>query len=129
MHQIILIEKDSPEYHKWPSLIKNNQITNFSVDQVRNKYQGFEGELICISTVPKDEKIIKTIIEQYASLMGSENSLLLHTISDNETMPIFLQKEALFLGYDVGVCDEERSIYSSIFYEVPKSIQVGLGNY
>src|SRR5436190_1889674 len=117
MHKIIVIEKDSPEYHKWPGLIKKKQIANFSIDQVVNKYQGFEGELISMHVVQKGEIIEKTI-QQYSSLMDSVNSLTLHVISHNEAMPTFLQKEALFLGYDVGVCEEEKTLFSSIFHEI-----------
>ena len=33
-------------------------------------------------------------------------------------MPSFLKDQAIKLGYDIGACDEEVTIYSSIFHEI-----------
>ena len=43
---------------------------------------------------------------------------LLHIISNPSKMPSFLKDQAMKLGYDVGVCNEEATLYSSIFHEI-----------
>ena len=43
---------------------------------------------------------------------------LLHVISDSEKIPLALKKQTDHVGYDVGVCEDEKTIYSSIFNEI-----------
>jgi hypothetical protein len=67
----------------------------------------------------KENKIeLEEAVNQYAKLNRSDNYLLLHIISAPELTPLNLQKQASFLGYDIGICQGEQSIYSSIFNEI-----------
>ena len=43
---------------------------------------------------------------------------MLYVISDDEVVSSFLKEEVILVGYDVGVCEEDKSIYSSIYNEI-----------
>lgn len=43
---------------------------------------------------------------------------LLNVLSTPSEMPSFLNEQAIKAGYDIGVCEEESTIYSSIFHEI-----------
>ncbi len=43
---------------------------------------------------------------------------MLYVVSDSDAVVGFLTNQVIQLGYDVGVCEEEKTIYSSIFHEV-----------
>ncbi len=119
MHNIILIKRYLPSSYFWPNLLKDKRIAELTVEEILNKYQGFEGELIAfLFCDSKPDKIVKKEINELSELKKLENCLLLHVISGNEVMLGFLKEEAFCVGYDVGVCEEEKTIYSSIFNEV-----------
>ncbi len=118
MHDLVLIEKISPSSDCWPNLIRDKKILDLSVEEIINKYQGFEGELICIFKVEEHRKELEKFIYRSLELKKLSNCLLLHVISRSDVMPSFLKDQAVFVGYDIGACDEEKTIYSSIFNEV-----------
>ena len=118
MHKLLLIEKNSPSYGSWPSLIRKKKISNLSIEEVVDKYQGFEGELIFIISIKINDPNLKEITDQCLETMQLGKCLLLHVVSNSEEVPAFLEKQAIQVGYDVGVCEEEKTIYSSIFHEV-----------
>jgi len=118
MHDLVLIEKFSPSSDCWSNLIKDKKILNLSVEEIVNKYQGFEGELISIFKVEDNMQDLKKFINQCLELKKLSSCLLLHVISGSEVMPSSLREQAVFVGYDIGACDEEKTIYSSIFNEV-----------
>lgn len=118
MHDLVLIEKFSSSSDCWPNLISHINISNLSVEELINKYQGFEGELISIINVGEDRNELKKFIDQSMELKKLSNCSLLHVISGTDVMPSTLREQAVFMGYDVGACDEEKTIYSSIFNEV-----------
>ena len=120
MHDLVLIEKTSPSGDCWPNLIRDKKILDLSVEEIikKNKYQGFEGELICIFKVEENGKELERFINQSMKLKSLSNCLLLHVISCSDVMPSSLRAQAVFVGYDIGACDEEKTIYSSIFNEV-----------
>ncbi len=118
MHDLVLIEKFSPSNDCWPNLIKDKKILDLSVEEIINKYQGFEGELISIFKVEENRQELKEFITQCSELKKLSSCLLLHVISGSGVMPSSLREEAVFVGYDIGACDEEKTIYSSIFNEV-----------
>lgn len=118
MHDLVLIEKFSPASDCWPNLIRDKKILELSVEEILNKYQGFEGELICIFKVEGNKQELKEFINQCLELKKLSNCLLLHVISGSDVMPSSLREQAVFMGYDIGACDEEKTIYSSIFNEV-----------
>lgn len=118
MHDLVLIEKISPSTDYWPNLIRDKKILEFSVEEIVNKYQGFEGELISIFNVKEDRQELKKFIDQCLELKKLSSCLLLHVISGSEVMPSYLREQVVFGGYDIGSCDEEKTVYSSIFNEV-----------
>ena len=118
MHDLVLIEKFSSSSSCWPNLIRDKRILDLSVEEITNKYQGFEGELVGIIKIEEYGKEFKKFIGQSLELKKLSNCLLLHVISGSSVMPSSLKEQAVFLGYDIGACDEEKTIYSSIFNEV-----------
>lgn len=117
MHVLILIEKDSPASGCWLNLTRKKKILELSVEKVVNKYQGFEGELISFFEI-KENKINLNIINECLELRNLGNCLLLHVISGPAVVPPILKELAFKVGYDVGVCEEEKTIYSSIYNEI-----------
>lgn len=118
MHMLILIERDPPSYSSWPSLIQKKKIPNLSVQEVVTKYQGFEGELVCFFEVKENTPEFKKNLDECLRMKALGSCFLLHVISSPSEMPFFLKDRAIKVGYDVGICDEEATIYSSIFHEV-----------
>jgi hypothetical protein len=118
MHDLVLIEKFSPASDCWSNLIRDNKILDLSVEEIINKYQGFEGELVSILKIEENNQAINKFINQCLELKKLGNCLLLLVISGSDAMPSYLREETIFMGYDIGACDEEKTIYSSIFNEV-----------
>ncbi len=118
MHMLILIERDPPSYSSWPSLIQKKKIPNLSVQEVVSQYQGFEGELVSFFEVKGDTPEFKKKLNEYLKTKELGSCFLLHVISSPSEMPSFLKDQAIKLGYDVGACDEEATLYSSIFHEI-----------
>ena len=118
MHNIVLIEKYLPTSIFWSNLIKNKRVEELSVEEILNKYQGFEGELIAFFSVQESELNLNKTIHEYLEMKNSNQYLLLHAISNSEAMAPSLMNQVLRVGYDVGVCEEEKTIYSSIFNEI-----------
>jgi hypothetical protein len=99
--------------------VKNKRILNSSLEEVLNKYQGFEGELIAFFEVKGNDLESKEIINKCEKLRKSHNCLMLHVISGPEmTQPSILDHGLFRLGFDVGICEEEKTIYSSVFNEI-----------
>lgn len=64
MHKLILIEKHLPGGRFWPNLEKNKRFMELSVQEILNKYQGFEGGLIsCFSIEGSNNKLNKYVDE------------------------------------------------------------------
>jgi len=118
MHMLILIERDPSSYGSWPSLIQKKKIPELSVQEVVSKYQGFEGELVYFFEINGNTSEFKKKFDECLRLKELGSCLLLHVISSPSEMPSFLKDQTIKLGYDVGVCDEEKTIYSSIFHEI-----------
>lgn len=118
MHMLILIERDPSSYATWPSLIQKKKIPGLSVQELVSKYQGFEGELVCFFEVKGNTPEFKKKLDEYLQMRKLGSCFLLHVISSPSEMPSFLENQAIKLGYDVGVCEEEATLYSSIFHEV-----------
>ena len=91
MHDLVLIEKISPSSDCWTNLIREKRILELSVEEIVNKYQGFEGELICIFKVEETGPELKKFINQYLELKKLSSCLLLHVISGSEVMPSSLR--------------------------------------
>lgn len=118
MHSLILIERVPSSYSSWPSLIQKKKFSKLSVQEVVSKYQGFEGELVCFFEFKQDLIEFNKNLDYFLELKKLGGCFLLHTISNPNSMPSFMKDKATKLGYDVGVCEEEKTIYSSIFHEI-----------
>lgn len=118
MHRLVLIERDPSSYASWPSLKQKQRIPGLSVQEVVNKYQGFEGDLVCFFEVKENANDLKKTIDECLKLKLLGSSFLLHVISSPTEMPFFLKGQAIKIGYDVGVCEKESAIFSSIFHEI-----------
>ncbi len=118
MHKLVLIERNPPSYDSWPSLIKKKRISESSVKEVVSKYEGFEGEFVCFLEIKENLTEFKKMIDECLKLKELGSCFILHIISSPEKMPSSLRDQVIKLGYDVGVCEEEKTIYSSIFHEV-----------
>lgn len=116
MHKIVLIKKYSPSNFFWGNLKKKKKIDELSLEQILDNYQGFEGEAIAFFSV-KIETEVENIIKKNLELQKQNNYLLLH-LFETEKKTIELPNQAFFVGYDVGICEEEKTIYSSIFNEI-----------
>jgi hypothetical protein len=118
MHRLVLIERDPSSYASWSSLTNKQRIPGLSVKEIVSKYQGFEGELVCFFEVKGNTTDFKKMLDECLKLNQLGSCFLLHVISTPSEMPSFLKDEAIKLGYDVGVCEEESTVYSSIFQEI-----------
>jgi hypothetical protein len=115
MHNIVLVEQYSKASYFWSNLVKLNK-TNFSVEETIRRYSGFEGELLLYSAF--DLNNLNEFIKFYDEIRESSHNLLLHVLTDFSLMPESLKSKAVFMGYDVGVCEEKKTLYSSIFNEI-----------
>lgn len=118
MHRLILIERNPSEYSSWPSLQHKQKIPELTVQEIVSKYQGFEGELISFFEVKENADDFKKMMIEYLELNKLGNCFILHVISTQSTIPDFLKDHLIKLGYDVGVCEKEATVYSSIFHEI-----------
>jgi len=119
MHELVLIERDPSSYKSWPGLIKKKKILDRSVEEVVDKYQGFEGDLVSYYLVENDLEEYKSKLSEYLKYKNLASCFILHLLSGSTTQPSFLQTQAIKVGYDVGFCDGETlAIYSSIFHEI-----------
>lgn len=118
MNMLILLEKDPLSYATWPSLIQKKRFPDLSVQELVSKYQGFEGELVCFFEVKENTSEFKKKLDECLEMQKLGNCFLLHVLSNPSEMPSFLKDQVIKLGYDVGACDEEVTLYSSIFHEI-----------
>ncbi|MBA2726691.1 MAG: hypothetical protein H0U49_00760 [Parachlamydiaceae bacterium] len=117
MHAIILIKKYNDSCFFWSNLIKINKFPDMPVVDIIHQYQGFEGELIFYSLWDENYKKPKELINRLR-IGRPQEYLLIHVVSGLEDMSLCVDSQAVFLGFDVGVCDEEKTIFSSIFNEI-----------
>lgn len=116
MNCIVLIERYLPSSFFWPNLLKDKRIKNLTVEEILEKYKGFEGELQAFFEIEANEISLKEAITSL-KIRQSFNSIMLGVFLNIEIPPI-IKSQATFMGYDIGVCEEEKTIYSSIFNEV-----------
>jgi len=117
MENFILIERYGPASFFWPNLLKHNNIPEFSIEDLLVKYQGFEGDLLSFLYVDIDKIEIRKIKQCFES-KNLNNRFLFYLVPENNRALNSLKELANFVGYDVGICEQEKTIYSSIFNEV-----------
>lgn len=117
VHNLVLIKKIDKFSDCWSNLVRMKKNSSLSVEELISKYNGFEGDLVFIENIKYNEIDLKEV-GRYMMLNKTSNLLLLHVIDDQKLKSLDLQNQASFLGYDVGVCQDEQSIYSSIFNEI-----------
>lgn len=117
MSKVILVERYSPVSFFWENLLKWNRLTEFSVEEVIRKYQGFEGDLIFFLKDSNDFCSLEDIKEKYKRYENFEGRSLM-CVSTEEAHSSFILEKTYLVGYDVGVCEEEKTLYSSIFNEI-----------
>ncbi len=118
MHEVVLIESYSVTSFCWAYLLKNNAIPELSVEEIVGKYQGFEGDLIYMSAAGENKSQLEEELVKRMKVSISKDYLLLHVCSEFAAVPFFIKAKPIKCGYDVGVCEQEKTVYSSIFNEV-----------
>lgn len=121
MYQIALIERYLHSCLFWQNLEKNNRMPGLSVEELLKKYQGFEGELIACSSVHENKDVIEEerAIYKLLKLRNSNDDHMLYISTPYfEGLPLLLKEKALRVGFDVGVFEDDKTIYSSIFNEI-----------
>lgn len=114
---MLMIEKQVPTDECWPYLLEMNKVPGLTVEQVLNKYQGFEGNDIACYQISENDPELKEEIDLFYETLSLKNYLFLY-VSSFENVDPKISDLAIKVGFDVGICEEERTIYSSIFNEV-----------
>lgn len=117
MHKIILIKRYNSSNFFWQNLTRKKKILQLSVEEVVNKYDGFEGELIFSFSANKEASNIEKITQEHINANNKKNYLIL-CINSNIDITFNLKDRFFQVGYDYGVCEEDKTIYSSIFNEI-----------
>lgn len=91
-----------------------------AVEDVINKYQGFEGKILSYFPIENENQLSKNEMDEFLQFQKLPNCILLHLISGNSRMSdSHFYQDPIFMGFDVGICEDvETSVYSSIFNEV-----------
>lgn len=119
MKKIILIQRYQPSSIFWGNMVINNKVTGLSVEEVLKKYQGFEGELIEYFPIERIFDELNEIINQFSDEIKSTDNLMFYVHSDrNDGVSLAIKDQFKFVGFDVGVCDKKKTIFSSIFNEI-----------
>jgi len=118
MIKIILVKRYDDSDLLWSNLVKTLKVPNFTVKEVLKKYQGFEGDFLNLFDLNDDSKANSEVISQSSKIKNENNCLMYFVISDFEQVSALIEKEAVKVGYDVGVCEEDATPYSSIFNEI-----------
>lgn len=95
----------------WNNLHKRKIGSTLSTEEIIQRYNGFEGELLQMALHKKDLARLETLFDP-------DKNLLLYVFSDSE---IFEKKDVQNLslvGHEYGVCEEGCTIFSSIFNEI-----------
>lgn len=101
-------------------MIEKKKIPDLSVQEVVKKYQGFQGEDVYFFEIDVTADEFKEKLEECLRIKELGVCFLLHVVSgpSSEAMSSLLKGQAIKLGYDVGICENESTIYSSIFQEI-----------
>lgn len=118
MTQLVILKKYSSSSRFWHNLEKKNKIRTLSTEQILNQYQGFEGELIEMLSIKGGEEDQNEIIKKCKTFSSIPNNVVLFAVSSGSLLPKILQNVAYFVGCDIGVCEKDKTVFSSIFNEI-----------
>lgn len=118
MIKIVLTQKYSPSSYCWKNLEKKKKIQNVSLEKLLNKYQGFEGELIKLIEVNETFSEIKNEIIQCLEIYNPQTQILSYILHEENCVPQYIEEQSIFVGYEIGVCEKEKTLFSSIFNEI-----------
>lgn len=114
MNSSVLIKRD----YSMSYLAEHHRMQELTVDQVVDKYLGFEGEFVLSYPLLDDQELMRAQTQDFLEVKDSDNELILNVIEEPDLMPSVIKKQSHFLGYEVGFCEYDATIYSSIFNEV-----------
>lgn len=115
---LVILNKYSTSSYCWHNLEKKMKIPGLSVEQVLSQYQGFEGDLIEMLSIKGDVGEQKELIKKCKTFCSNPKQVVLFVVSSGNSLPKFLQANTRFVGYDIGTCEEDKTIYSSVFNEI-----------
>ena len=118
MKKFLLIQRYDASSPFWPNMAARLKIPNATVEQVLQQYQGFEGEFIDLIDASSDPQENIRLLKRCFKMKEEKNCLLYFIDSDFEGVAKDLQNSAVKVGYDVGICEEDATLYSSIFNEI-----------
>ncbi len=118
MTKLVILEKHSNSSYCWHNLEKKLKIPELSVEQVLNQYQGFEGDLVEMLSIKGNEEEQKEVIKKCKIFHSIQKHIVLFVVSSGNSLPKFLKDTTRFVGYDIGICEEDKTIYSSVFNEI-----------
>jgi hypothetical protein len=118
MTKLVILNKYSNSSYCWHNLEKKMKIAELSVEQVLSQYQGFEGDLIEMLPIKEDVGEQKEVIKKCKTFYSNPKHVVLFIVSSGDSLPKFLQATTHFVGCDIGICEEDKTIYSSVFNEI-----------
>ncbi len=118
MGRFLLVQRYDMSSPFRPNMAARLKIPNATVEQVLQQYQGFEGELIDLIDARSDPYENMSILKKCLKIKEEKNCLLYFVDSDFNAVGSDLQNDVVKVGYDVGICEEDATLYSSIFNEI-----------
>ena len=114
----MLVQPYSLDSNCWSKLQKRCTDDHLSAEEVVNLYQGFEGELIDILPFPEDPSEQSKAIENLKSSNPSNHKNVILLFDETHPVSDEIKSDTRFVGYEVGICDQDNGFYSSIFNEI-----------
>lgn len=118
MTKLLILKRYSNSSYCWHNLERKLKIPELSVEQVLSQYHGFEGDLVEMLSIKGNEKEQEEVIKKCKIFHSIPKHIVLFSVSSYNSLPKFLKATTCFVGYDIGICEEDKTIYSSIFNEI-----------
>jgi hypothetical protein len=118
MTKLLILKEYSSSSYCWHNLEKKLKIPELSVEKVLSQYEGFEGDLVEMLLIKGDEEEQKEVIKKCKIFHSIPKHVVLFIVSSGNSLPRFLQATTHFVGCDIGICEQDKMIYSSVFNEI-----------
>lgn len=118
MNQLVILRKFSPLSTCWENLKRNIRFPKTSLEELINKFNGFEGDIVSFTEVFDPQANVYEIFNQKAASIHAKSHLALFLDKNIDSDQNLLSHELQFIGYDYGLCEENSTNFSSIFNEV-----------